>query len=96
MSALVLLHPAMSGREAHEWCRRWSSELLVEHRQGKLHLIVVAQPRATAPETPVPATLTCAACGWAGLEPHLIPGQTGYVPVCPRCDAPSPTFSRSP
>lgn len=94
MSALVLLHPAMTGREAHAWCERWARELLVEHRQGKVHLIVVAQPRACTPKTPVPASLTCSACGWAGFE--LIAAPDGYQPVCPRCDLPFPTSSRSP
>lgn len=49
MSAVVLLHPAMSGQEAHAWCQRHSSELQVEHRQGKVHLIVQARPRPTDP-----------------------------------------------
>jgi hypothetical protein len=94
VSALVLLHPAMSGRDAHEWCERHAAELLVEHRQGKIHLIVVAQPRACTPKTPVPASLVCEACGWAGYE--LIASPHGYLPVCPRCDVPFHTLSRSP
>lgn len=97
MSALVLLHPAMTGRDAHEWCQRHAQDLQVEHRQGKVHLIVVAQPRA--PASLPGALFTCGACGWAGMDPGLIPDlnyHTGYVPVCPRCDAPYPTLKRSP
>ena len=91
MTALVLLHPAMSGIEAHEWCRRHGSELHVEHRQGKVHLIVTAQPHP-APASP---SFSCSGCGWAGADPNLIPGPTGPVGVCPKCDATHPILLRS-
>ena len=91
MNALVLLHPAMSGRDAHEWCERHRSDLHVEHRQGRVHLIVTAQPR-TVPVTP---SFSCSGCGWAGASPGLIPGPTGPVGVCPKCDATHPILLRS-
>lgn len=45
MSATVVLHPAMTGQEAHAWCERYASHLEVTHRQGKVHLLVIAHPR---------------------------------------------------
>jgi hypothetical protein len=42
---MILLHPAMTGQEAHAWCQQHSSNLQVTHHQGKLHLLVVATPR---------------------------------------------------
>jgi hypothetical protein len=93
MSALVLLHPAMTGLEANAWMERHRAELVVHHRQGKLHLLVTAQLRP-APTSPPP--FSCSGCGWAGAEPGLIPGPTERVPVCPKCDAVHPILLRSP
>ncbi len=45
MSAQILLHPAMTGQEAHLWCQLHSQHLQVTHRQGKVHLLVIATPR---------------------------------------------------
>lgn len=95
VSAVILLHPAMTGQEAHAWCTRFGAQLQVEHRQGKLHLLVVASPR---PDPVFPLLFTCEACGWQGQHPgwantldHFSP-PIGEVPVCPKCDAPYPSF----
>lgn len=53
MSATVVLHPAMTGQEANAWCLRYSSQLEVTHRQGKVHLLVIANPKPSG-ETPCP------------------------------------------
>lgn len=101
MSALVLLHPAMTGQEAHAWCRRHEQNLEILHRQGKLHLVVTARPHPSSPPV-FPLTFACARCGWAGQTPDWVDTvdtwspPLGEVPVCPRCDAPYPTLSRSP
>jgi len=102
VSALVLLHPAMTGRDAHEWCERHAADLEVSHRQGRVHLIVVAQPRVPAREPPVfPLTFACGSCGWAGADPHWLDTADhfsppiGEIPCCPRCEAPYPTLART-
>lgn len=43
MSALILLHPAMTGLEANAWYER-HPERRIELRYGKIHLIVYAHP----------------------------------------------------
>lgn len=80
MAVTVLLHPAMTGAEAHAWCQRHGRELEVTHKQGKVHLLVVATPR--------PGAYTCIPCGWSGNDPKLIdaiyyPGQAHTA--CPSC-----------
>lgn len=43
MSAVILLHPAMTGLEANAWYER-HPERSIELRYGKVHLIVIAHP----------------------------------------------------
>jgi hypothetical protein len=84
--ALILLHPAMTGQEAHAWCQRHQADLDVQHRQGKVHLVVVATPRA--PYMARPTEYACTGCGWAGSEPDWIRDEIyGEIPSCPRCEA---------
>jgi hypothetical protein len=76
----------MTGTEAHAWCERHAHALEVEHRQGKLHLIVIAQPRPAPP--PVPHTTVCKGCGWAGADATVLRSglyPAWWVQLCPGC-----------
>lgn len=58
MNATIILHPAMSGLEANEWCRRYRRFLTVRQRQGKVHLLVIAEiePTENFQCKPIPAS----------------------------------------